>query len=218
MTTNDWITKLEAKIFDADMETAIRSAYDRMAKNGGIYEKTEQACAASEQTLSGTLSKEQTDKIARYRQCAAAQMHYVSKYGFTTGLINAIFCYRDTANKIPVNGETLIEQQISVDQSVEVRAAVKALTDECLTIDAGLQQELSCDLYEHVVSITCAWDERIHFSGIYGYYLGYRTALSMLRTLFPTASVIMEPLTLILEHYMGLNKTFEESERKAHSK
>lgn len=218
MTTNDWITKLEAKIFDADMETAIRSAYDRMAKNGGIYEKTEQACAASEQTLSGTLSKEQTDKIARYRQCAAAQMHYVSKYGFTTGLINAIFCYRDTANKIPVNGETLIEQQISVDQSVEVRAAVKALTDECLTIDAGLQQELSCDLYEHVVSITCAWDERIHFSGIYGYYLGYRTALSMLRTLFPTASVIMEPLTLILEHYMGLNKIFEESERKAHSK
>ena len=217
MTTNDWITKLEAKIFDADMETAIRSAYDRMAKNGGIYEKTEQACAASEQTLSGTLSKEQTDKIARYRQCAAAQMHYVSKYGFTTGLINAIFCYRDAANKIPVNGETLIEQQISVDQSVEVRAAVKALTDECLTIDAGLQQELSCDLYEHVVSITCAWDERIHFSGIYGYYLGYRTALSLLRTLFPTASVIMEPLTLILEHYMGLNKTFEESERKAHS-
>ena len=217
MTTNDWITKLEAKIFDADMETAIRSAYDRMAKNGGIYEKTEQACAASEQTLSGTLSKEQTDKIARYRQCAAAQMHYVSKYGFTTGLINAIFCYRDAANKIPVNGETLIEQQISVDQSIEVRAAVKALTDECLTIDAGLQQELSCDLYEHVVSITCAWDERIHFSGIYGYYLGYRTALSMLRTLFPTASVIMEPLTLILEHYMGLNKTFEESERKAHS-
>lgn len=218
MTTNDWITKLEAKIFDADMETAIRSAYDRMAKNGGIYEKTEQACAASEQTLSGTLSKEQTDKIARYRQCAAAQMHYVSKYGFTTGLINAIFCYRDTANKIPVNGETLIEQQISVDQSVEVRAAVKALTDECLTIDAGLQQELSCDLYEHVVSITCAWDERIHFSGIYGYYLGYRTALSMLRTLFPTASVIMEPLTLILEHHMGLNRTFEESEGKARSK
>ena len=218
MTTNDWITKLEAKIFDADMETAIRSAYDGLAKNGGIYEKTEQACAASEQTLSGTLSKEQTDKIARYRQCAAAQMHYVSKYGFTTGLINAIFCYRDTANKIPVNGETLIEQQISVDQSVEVRAAVKALTDECLTIDAGLQQELSCDLYEHVVSITCAWDERIHFSGIYGYYLGYRTALSMLRTLFPTASVIMEPLTLILEHYMGLNKTFEESKGKARSK
>lgn len=218
MTTNDWIAKLEAKMFDADMEAAIRSAYDCMAKNGGIYEKTEQACAVSEQTLSGTLSKEQTDKIARYRQCAAAQMYCVSKYGFTAGLINAIFCYRDTANKIPVNGETLIEQQISVDQSVEVRAAVKALTDECLTIDAGLQQELSCDLYEHVVSITCAWDERIHFSGIYGYYLGYRTALSMLRTLFPTASVIMEPLTLILEHYMGLNKTFEESERKAHSK
>ena len=32
MTTNDWITRLEAKIFDADMEAAIRSAYDRMAK------------------------------------------------------------------------------------------------------------------------------------------------------------------------------------------
>ena len=218
MTTNDWITKLEAKIFDADMEAAIRSAYDGMAKNGGIYEKTEQACAASEQTLSGTLSKEQTDKIARYRQCTAAQMYCVSKYGLTAGLINAIFCYRDTTNKIPVNGETLIEQQISVNQSVEVRAAVKALTDECLTIDAGLQQELSCDHYEHVVSITCAWDERIHFSSIYSYYLGYRTALSMLQTLFPTASVIMEPFTLILEHHMGLNKTFEESEGKTRSK
>ena len=111
-----------------------------------------------------------------------------------------------------------MEQQISVDQSVEVRAAVKALTDECLTIDAGLQQELPGDLYEHVVSITCAWDERIHFSGIYGYYLGYRTALFLLRTLFPTALVIMEPLTLILEHHMGLNRTFEESEGKARSK
>ena len=174
MTTNDWITKLEAKIFDADMEAAIRSAYDGLAKNGGIYEKTEQACAASEQTLSGTLSKEQTDKIARYRQCAAAQMDCVSKYGFIAGLINAIFCYCDTANKIPINGEALMEQQISVDQSVEVRAAVKELTDECLTVDAGLQQELSCDLYEHVVSITCAWDERIHFSGIYG-WVSHRT-------------------------------------------
>lgn len=218
MTTNDWITKLEAKIFDADMEAAIRGAYDCMAKNGGIYEKTEQACAASEQTLSETLSKEQTDKIARYRQCAAAQMYCVSKYGFTAGLINAIFCYRDTANKIPINGGALIEQQISVDQSAEVLAAVKALTDECLTIDAGLQQELPGDLYEHVVSITCAWDERIHFSGIYGYYLGYRTALSLLQTLFPTAPVIMEPLTLILEHHMGLNRTFEESEGKARNK
>lgn len=218
MTTNDWITKLEAKMFDADMEAAIRSAYDCMAKNGGIYEKTEQACAASEQTLSGTLSKEQTDKIARYRQCAAAQIDCVSKYGFTAGLINAIFCYRDITNKIPVNGETLLEQQISVDQSVEVRAAVKALTDECLTIDAGLQQELSCDLYEHVVSIACSWDERIYFSGIYSYYLGYRTALFLLRTLFPTAPVIMEPLTLVLEHHMGLNKTFEENEGKARSK
>lgn len=118
MTTNDWITKLEAKIFDADMEAAIRSAYDGLAKNGGIYEKTEQACAASEQTLSGTLSKEQTDKIARYRQCAAAQMDCVSKYGFIAGLINAIFCYCDTANKIPINGEALMEQQISVDQSL----------------------------------------------------------------------------------------------------
>ena len=182
------------------------------------FEKTEQACAASEQTLSGALSKEQTDKIARYRQCAAAQIDCVSKYGFTAGLINAIFCYRDITNKIPVNGEILLEQQISVDQSVEVRAAVKALTDECLTIDAGLQQELSCDLYEHVVSIACAWDERIHFSGIYGYYLGYRTALFLLRTLFPTAPVIMEPLTLVLEHHMGLNKTFEENEGKARSK
>ena len=218
MTTNDWITKLEAKIFDADMEAAIRSAYDGLAKNGGIYEKTEQACAASEQTLSGTLSKEQTDKIARYRQCAAAQMHCVSKYGFIAGLINAIFCYCDTANKIPINGEALMEQQISVDQSVEVRAAVKELTDECLTVDAGLQQELPGDLYEHVVSITCAWDERIHFSGIYGYYLGYRTALSLLQTLFPTAPVVMEPLTLILEHHMGLNRTFEESKGKARSK
>lgn len=111
-----------------------------------------------------------------------------------------------------------MEQQISVDQSVEVRAAVKALTDECLTIDAGLQQELSCDLYAHVVSITCAWDERIHFSGIYGYYLGYRTAISLLQTLFPTAPVVMEPLTLILEHYMGLNRTFKESKGKARSK
>ena len=111
-----------------------------------------------------------------------------------------------------------MEQQISVDQSVEVRAAVKELTDECLTVDAGLQQELPGDLYEHVVSITCAWDERIHFSGIYGYYLGYRTALFLLRTLFPTAPVIMEPLTLVLEHHMGLNKTFEENEGRTRSK
>ena len=51
MTTNDWITKLEAKIFDADMEAAIRSAYDGLANNGGIYEKTEQACARNKHFL-----------------------------------------------------------------------------------------------------------------------------------------------------------------------
>lgn len=120
MTTNELISKLEAKIFDADMESVIRELYERLSQNGGSYEIIERDHAMAEQVLSDALTGVQKNLLARYQQVAVDRTQKAVKYGFIGGAASCIQIYHETINGTTVHAERLLNCWLATNRKFEV--------------------------------------------------------------------------------------------------
>lgn len=212
MITKDFINKLEAKTFDADFDAAIHEAYKGMTGKNSIYEAVERDYNTAKQILPGALTAEQANSVTRYEQIADRQAHDAAKHGFMAGIVSGEWVFHLASCGFDIKAENVLKR-FTMEGKTETNAAAQVRTTECLAIDEELQQELSPEIYEHIVSVTYAWDERIHFVGNFGFYLGYRASLAMIEELHPMSRTALEPLTLAMEHTLGLIKTVEETEK-----
>ena len=86
--------------------------------------------------------------------------------------------------------------------------------EDNLTIANALKESLEERIYEHIVSIECAWGQRIHSAACHGFYCGYRAALNLIDDIKPLDSSRMIQHTLLLEYHLGYIGSYEEMERR----
>ena len=91
-------------------------------------------------------------------------------------------------------------------------------SEDNLEIANALRESLDESTYEHVVSVECAWGQRIHSAACHGFYCGYRAALNLIDDIKPLDSSRMIQHTLLLEYHLGYIGSYEEMERRSKKK
>ena len=79
----------------------------------------------------------------------------------------------------------------------------------------AMEEETDDTIRYHVVSVESAWGQRAYSASIDGFYLGYRAAIAILEKVEPQnwPALAMERNLLMMEHRLGVIKSYEEIER-----
>ena len=93
-----------------------------------------------------------------------------------------------------------------------------ARNDEILRLGKELGEELTDENKEHVVSLECAWGQRIHSFACHAFYCGYRAALRVIDAVGGLESMSMIDHTLLLEYRLGYIGSYEQVEREQERK
>ena len=67
---------------------------------------------------------------------------------------------------------------------------------------------------EHLTSIECAWEQRIHWAACHSFYCGYRAAVKVLTVVEGVSTFDMVPHTLLLEYHLGYTKSYDQTEQQ----
>ena len=66
---------------------------------------------------------------------------------------------------------------------------------------------------EHMVSIVCAWQQRVYSAAFDGFYCGFRAAYDIMEEIMPLVKVQNMDKILTMEYHMGYIKPYSEVER-----
>lgn len=67
---------------------------------------------------------------------------------------------------------------------------------------------------EHLTSIECAWEQRVHWAACHSFYCGYRAAVKVLTAVEGVSTFDMIPHTLLLEYHLGYTKSYDQTEQQ----
>ena len=67
---------------------------------------------------------------------------------------------------------------------------------------------------EHLISIECAWEQRVHWAACHSFYCGYRAAVKVLTAVEGVSTFDMVPHTLLLEYHLGYTKSYDQTEQQ----
>ena len=67
---------------------------------------------------------------------------------------------------------------------------------------------------EHLTSIECAWEQRVHWAACHSFYCGYRAAVKVLTAVDGVNAFDMIPHTLLLEYHLGYTKSYDQTEQQ----
>ena len=145
-------------------------------------------------------------------------MEYASRYGFKAGLYSGFSQYFIGTEAAYDSFESTLMKNLMELPSMTRHQAYYLRCDVYLEIANALRESLDESTYEHVVSVECAWGQRIHSAACHGFYCGYRAALNLIDDIKPLDSSRMIQHTLLLEYHLGYIGSYEEMERRSKKK
>lgn len=203
------ISSMEERIFDDQLIKDIYAEYDAEAKDG-IFQETEAEYAKAANAFSCAPAEIQAH-ISEMEQCYQENRIYALRYSFWSGLYTAFGQFFQTDETGRGNYMLLVTERLLSMPNMERHVQYYKNSQQCLELVALLEGTLDEDMKYHLASIECAWGERIHYATITAFYFGYRFALSILETLFPTSTLELLPKQLITEWELGLINLYDQS-------
>ncbi|WP_418737194.1 hypothetical protein [Dysosmobacter sp.] len=150
----------------------------------------------------------------RYRQ----NRKYASHYGFEAGLFSGFQLFF-SGNGITEDGfDRYLMKSLMEMPGMQRHVDYYARNDEILRLGKELGEELTDENKEHVVSLECAWGQRIHSFACHAFYCGYRAALRVIDAVGGLESMSMIDHTLLLEYRLGYIGSYEQVEREQERK
>lgn len=204
MTFHQQVNFIHQRIFNEDYHTFIQNRYQQEQQDS-YFKKIEEAYQRGIEHLEHALDNIRRRELAEIESRYAKQHSIVSELSFCSGLCmsfehyfhrNDQACGR-TAMKVSTEMREFHRHPECRQQSQEVLALLK-----------HLRKSLNREAQEHLTSIECAWDERLHNAARHSCYLGYHTGLSVLEKLHPMQTLYMTPQLLITEYELGYISTY----------
>lgn len=216
MGVQEMLKEMSNRAFNASYDAYMRNAYDLWAETD--FKEEELDYAKGVQDLNSVLTEEQRTKLKIMEENYRHNMEYASRYGFKAGLYSGFSQYFiGTEAAYDSFESTLMKNLMEMPGMIHHQSFYKRNADN-LTIANALKESLEDRIYEHIVSIECAWGQRIHSAVCHGFYCGYRAALNLIDDIRPLDSSRMIQHTLLLEYHLGYISSYDEIERRSKNK
>ena len=213
MDTGKIIEGIETRMFDPSYFSALKTSYSNQV-SAGYFEMEEQEYAQGAEFLSQKLSVEQQAILANMESNYAEKYSIASTYPFYCGLICAFEQFFLPNQQQAFDFNTSINEDLNTLPRMKRHVRYHELNTRILDDTNQLLADADEETAEHITSITCGWDQRIHSASVYAFYIGYRFGLNVIDKVIPLGSMNLMQKTLFLEYELGFTKPYRNREQK----
>ena len=213
MDTGKIIEGIETRMFDPSYFSALKTSYSDQV-SAGYFEMEEKEYAQGAEFLSQKLSVEQQAILANMESNYAEKYSIASTYPFYCGLICAFEQYFLPDQQQAFDFNTSINEDLNTLPRMKRHVRYYELNTRILDDSNQLMADADEETAEHITSINCGWDQRIHSASVYAFYIGYRFGLNVIDKVIPLGSISLLQKTLFLEYELGFTKPYRTREQK----
>ena len=212
MSVTSMLEEMKKRTFSAAYDEYIQKDYDEWANEN--YDVEEGEYGEAMQVLPEILSNEQMGKLKEMEEKYRQNLEYASRYGFEAGLFSGFNQYFAGADVADEGLEANLMKNLLEMPGMQRHFGFHERNTDILRLGEELEAELSEENHEHVISVECAWGQRIHSAACQGFYCGYRASLQVIDTIRSLDSTKMIRNTLALEYQLGYIRSYEQKERE----
>ena len=213
MDTGKIIEGIETRMFDPSYFSALKTSYSSQV-SAGYFEMEEKEYAQGAEFLSQKLSVEQQAILANMESNYAEKYSIASTYPFYCGLICAFEQFFLPNQQQAFDFNTSINEDLNTLPRMKRHVRYHELNTRILDDTNQLLADADEEISEHITSINCGWDQRIHSASVYAFYIGYRFGLNVIDKVIPLGSMNLMQKTLFLEYEPGFTKPYRTREQK----
>lgn len=208
MKVKDLLGGMENRAFDETFLQDLREFSD--AKDYGDMEKDYQTGYARMQIV---LTGKQMQELTRMEEIYEKRREYAAQYGFKCGLFGAFRQFFGASSAEDGGFLDLVCDDLMMQPKMQRHHDNYANIELRNEIDRTIMDTLSKEDQEYMVSIACAWQQRVYSAAFDGFYCSYRAAYDIMEQIIPLVKVQNADKILAMEYLMGFIKPYSEVER-----
>ena len=208
MNVKEILESMAARAFSASYLGGVCELYD--ARDNGSTEADYETGMAQ---LAGILNDDQKANLQEMEQAYKARRNYASVYGFKCGLYGTF--RQHFSQHVDKDGgfQDLVCNDLLIQPKMQRHNENYANIERCNSLDATISETLSEADQEHLVSIGCAWQQRIYNAAMDGFYCGYRAAYDLMEAIHPLVKAENMDKILTMEYHLGYIKPYSMIEQ-----
>ena len=212
MSVASMLENMKRRALDSTYDAYICEEYDAWAVESFATEEGEYDAARLE--LPKVLSSEQMEKLKTMEERYQQNRKYASHYGFEAGLFSGFQLFF-SGNGITEDGfDRYLMKSLMEMPGMQRHTLFLKMHDENKKLIEQLEIDGDEERREHLISIECAWEQRVHWAACHSFYCGYRAAVKVLTAVDGVNAFDMIPHTLLLEYHLGYTKSYDQTEQQ----
>ena len=212
MSVASMLENMKRRALDSTYDAYICEEYDAWAVESFATEEGEYDAARLE--LPKVLSSEQMEKLKTMEERYQQNRKYASHYGFEAGLFSGFQLFF-SGNGITEDGfDRYLMKSLMEMPGMQRHTLFLKMHDENKKLIEQLEIDGDEERREHLTSIECAWEQRVHWAACHSFYCGYRAAVKVLTAVEGVSTFDMVPHTLLLEYHLGYTKSYDQTEQQ----
>ena len=208
MQVRDIISQMAQRAFSFQFHDGILDMY-----SARDYGATEPDYETGFNQLASILTEDQMQALNHMENTYIARRNYAAQYGFKCGIFGAFRQFFGYSKANDGGFDDLVFQDLLMQPGMQRHHENYANIELCNEIDRAIMDALSEENKEHMVSIACAWQQRVYSAAFDGFYCGYRAAYDLMEDIMPLVKIQNMDKILTMEYHLGYIKPYSEVER-----
>ena len=173
---------------------------------------TEPDCKEGYRHLLLLLTAAQKTNLEKMEHAFASRQAYAAKYGFKCGMYGAFRQYFGASVAQDAGFQDLLCDDLLTQPGMQRHQENYADIELCNQLEQAILECLSEKDHEYMVSITCAWQQRVYSAAHDGFYCGFRAAYDIIEAIVPMAKIRNMDKILTTEYLLGYIQPYSEVE------
>ena len=189
---------MEDRAMDSQFQKDICALY-----NLKDFGDTEPDCDMGYRHLLPLLTVDQKTSLEKMEQAYIQRRTYAAKYGFMCGLFGAFRQFFGVSGVQDAGFQDLLCDDLLTQPKMQRHQENYADIELCNQLEQSIMDTLSEEEREHMVSITCAWQQRVYSAAHDGFYCGFQAAYDIMEAIVPMARIQNMGKILATGYVMG---------------
>ena len=212
MTVQNALEEMKERAFAPAFQKYLFDTYKVLAQTD--FPEEEKDYAAAKDYFTTALQQPESESLSQIEVNFKAKLQYAAQYAFYAGLYSGFGQHFSNRDLVEDGFEERLMQALFEMPGMQRHALFLQMNDENKKLIEQLEVDGDEERREHLTSIECAWEQRVHWAACHSFYCGYRAAVKVLTAVEGVSTFDMIPHTLLLEYHLGYTKSYDQTEQQ----
>ena len=211
MTVQNALEEMKERAFAPAFQEYLFDTYKVLSQTD--FPEEEKDYTAAKEYFSTTLQQPESEILSQIEVHFKAKLQYAVQYAFQAGLYSGFGQHFSNRDLVDDGFEKHLMQALFEMPGMQRHTLFLQMHDENKKLIEQLEVDGDEERREHLTSIECAWEQRVHWAACHSFYCGYRAAVKVLTAVEGVSTFGMIPHTLLLEYHLGYTKSYDQTEQ-----